>query len=112
MKVLHIISSGGMFGAEAVILNLTRTLNDGPHRSILGVFSNVSNPNVQLHERAVEEGIESHLISCDGQMDRRAIARIRQLAVETGADVVHAHGFKADIYVYLALRSTTMPFVS
>ena len=112
MKVLHIISSGGMFGAEAVILNLTRTLNDGPHRSILGVFSNVSNPNLQLHERAMEEGIESHLISCDGQIDRRAIASIRELAAQTAADVVHAHGFKADIYVYLALRKARIPFVS
>ena len=29
MKVLHIISSGGMYGAEAVILNLSRTLRRG-----------------------------------------------------------------------------------
>jgi len=112
MRVLHIISSGGMYGAEAVILNLTRTLNDGQHRSMLGVFSNVSNPNLQLHEKAIEEGIESHLIQCDGQIDRSAIKSIRELAARTGADVVHAHGFKADIYVYLALRGTRTPFVS
>jgi glycosyltransferase involved in cell wall biosynthesis len=112
MRVLHIISSGGMYGAEAVILNLSRTLNDGRHRSMLGVFSNVSNPNLQLHEIALEEGIESHLISCDGQIDRTAIANIRELAARTGADVVHAHGFKADIYVYLALGGTKTPFVS
>jgi len=112
MKVLHIISSGGMYGAEAVILNMSRTLNSGPHCSMLGVFSNVLNPNLQLHERAVEEGIESHLIACDAQVDRTAIASVRELAARTGADVVHAHGFKADIYVYLALRGTTIPFVS
>src|SRR6202041_1154368 len=112
MRVLHIISSGGMYGAEAVILNLSRTLNDGRHRSMLGVFSNVSNPNLQLHEIALEEGIESHLISCDGQIDRTAIANIRELAARTGADVVHAHGFKADIYVYVALGGTKTPFVS
>jgi glycosyltransferase involved in cell wall biosynthesis len=112
MRVLHIISSGGMYGAEAVILNLSRTLNDGRHRSMLGVFSNVSNPNLQLHEIALEEGIESHLISCDGQIDRTAIANIRELAARTGTDVVHAHGFKADIYVYLALGGTKTPFVS
>ena len=113
MKVLHIISSGGMYGAEAVILNMSRTLNSGSHRSAVGVFSNVSNPNVQLHERAVEEGIESHLTSCDGQMDRRAIARsCRKLAVGLVQICVHAHGFKADIYVYLALRGTAIPFVS
>jgi glycosyltransferase involved in cell wall biosynthesis len=112
MRVLHIISSGGMYGAEAVILNMSHTLNGGPHCSVLGVFSNSSNPNLQLHERAVEEGIESHLIPCDGQIDRTAVAGIRELAVRTGADIVHAHGFKADIYVYFALRATRIPFVS
>jgi glycosyltransferase involved in cell wall biosynthesis len=112
MKILHIISSGGMYGAEAVILNMSRTLNEGPHSSVLGVFSNSANPNLQLHESAAKEGIESHLILCRGQIDRTVIARIRELAVETGADVVHAHGYKADIYVYQALRAKNIPLVS
>lgn len=112
MKILHIISSGGMYGAEAVILNLSRALNESSHTSVLGVFSNSSNPNLQLHEAAIKEGIESHLIPCSGQFDRGVTARIRKLAVRTGADVVHAHGYKADVYVYFALRGTKTPFVS
>jgi glycosyltransferase involved in cell wall biosynthesis len=112
MRVLHVISSGGMYGAEAVIMNMSHTLNLGPHCSMLGVFSNLSNPNHQLHERAVEEGIESHLISCKGQIDLTAITSIRELAARTGADVVHAHGYKADIYVYFALRGSKIPCVS
>jgi hypothetical protein len=101
-----------MYGAEAVILNLSRFLNAGPHCSMVGVFSNSSAPNHHLHERAVKEGIESYLIPCKGQVDRTTIANIRELAVRTGADVVHAHGYKADIYVYLALRGSGIPFVS
>jgi glycosyltransferase involved in cell wall biosynthesis len=112
MKILHIISSGGMYGAEAVILNMSRTLNEGSHCSMLGVFSNSSNPNLQLHESAAREGIESNLIPCKGQLDRTAIASIRELAARTGADIVHAHGYKADIYVYLALRGLGIPLVS
>jgi len=112
MRVLHIISSGGMYGAEAVILNISHSLNSGSDRSLLGLFSNSSNPNHQLHERAVKEGIESHLIPCKGQIDRTAIASIRELAVQTHADIVHAHGYKADIYVYFALRRSRIPFVS
>ena len=112
MKILHIISSGGMYGAEAVILNLSRTLNQAGHSSTLGVFSNSANPNLQLHARATKEGIESHLIPCKGQIDRKVTARIRELAALTHADVVHAHGYKADVYVWLALRGSGMPFVS
>jgi len=112
MKILHIISSGGMYGAEAVILNMSRTLNRGPHRSMLGVFSNSSNPNHQLHERAMKEDIASNLIPCKGQIDGTTATSIRELAARTETDVVHAHGYKADIYVYLALRRLGIPLVS
>jgi glycosyltransferase involved in cell wall biosynthesis len=111
-KVLHIISSGGMYGAEAVILNLSRTLNEGAHKSMLGVFSNLSQPNLQLYEIATKEGIEAHTISCQGQIDRTVPAAIRTLAQQTGATVIHAHGYKADIYVYLAMRGSPTPIVS
>jgi glycosyltransferase involved in cell wall biosynthesis len=101
-----------MYGAEAVILNLSRTLNEGPHRSMLAVFLNSSNPNLQLYESATREGIESHLIQCGGPIDRAAVAGIRDLVSNTGADVVHAHGYKADIYAYVALRGSGTPLVS
>ena len=112
MRVLHVISSGGMYGAEAVILNMSRILNEGVHRSTLAVFQNSSNPNLQLHETALKEGVESHLIPCTGRLDQTAVRRIRDLAVQAGADVVHAHGYKADLYVYFALRRSSIPLVS
>ncbi len=112
MRVLHVISSGGMYGAEAVILNLARAMEGGAHSIALGVFDNSPNANLQLYEAAVKQGVESHLIRCSGQVDRGAVARVRELARETRADVVHAHGFKADIYVWLALRGAGVPLVS
>ena len=101
-----------MYGAEAVILNMSRSLREGGHQSVLGVFANSDNPNAQLHERALEEGIESHLIPCSGQVDLRVMERIRELVKRTRADVVHSHGYKADIYVYSALRRTDTPYIS
>lgn len=112
MKILHIISSGGMYGAEAVILNLSRTLNESGNASVLGVFANSKNLNLQLHEQALAEGIESHLIPCSGQIDRAAIKELRDLAIRSRADVVHAHGFKGDIYSYFAFRHMKIPLVS
>jgi glycosyltransferase involved in cell wall biosynthesis len=112
MRILHIISSGGMYGAEAVILNLSRTLNEQGHSSLLGIFSNSSRPNLELHEHALAEGLESHLIVCNGQVDRTVPASIRALAASTNADLIHAHGYKADVYAYLAMRKTSTPLVS
>jgi glycosyltransferase involved in cell wall biosynthesis len=112
MRILQLISSGGMYGAEAVILNLSRTLNQQGHTSLLGIFSNSTNPNLQLHDLAQQEGIESHLISCRGQLDRTVPATIRALAAATNADLIHAHGYKADVYAYIAMRRTNTPLVS
>ena len=91
---------------------MSRTLNEGSHSSVLGVFSNSANPNLQLHEAAAREGIESHLIPCNGQIDRTVPTSIRDLAARTNADIVHAHGYKADIYTYFALRGSDLPLVS
>jgi glycosyltransferase involved in cell wall biosynthesis len=101
-----------MYGAEAVILNMSRMLTESGHESVLGVFANSSNPNLQLHEAAMKEGLESHLIPCSGQIDLSVAAKIRKLVSETRADVVHAHGYKADIYVYFALRAASVPIIS
>jgi glycosyltransferase involved in cell wall biosynthesis len=101
-----------MYGAEAVILNMSHTLNQGAHSSVIGVFSNSANPNLQLHEAATKQGIESHLIQCNGQIDRTVATSIRELVARTDTDVVHAHGYKADIYTYFALRNSKTPFVS
>jgi glycosyltransferase involved in cell wall biosynthesis len=113
MKVLHLISSGGMYGAEAVILNLSRALNaTGEHSSLLGVFANSGHPTPQLHQVALAAGIDSHLISCRGQLDRSVPSSLRSLIQGTGADLIHAHGYKADVYAWLALRRAGVPLVS
>lgn len=112
MKILHVISSGGMYGAEAVILNLCRALNRRGHRSVLGVFSNSANPNVELYEYARNNDIDAHLMTCKGRLDPGTVARIRELLAQTGADVVHAHGYKADLYACFALRGSNVALVS
>jgi glycosyltransferase involved in cell wall biosynthesis len=101
-----------MYGAEAVILTLMRELRGGPHRSALGVFQNSSQAPAQLYERAVGEGLETYSLGCRGQVDLALVRAIRELVRRCGADVVHAHGYKADVYVYLALRGGKTAMVS
>jgi glycosyltransferase involved in cell wall biosynthesis len=101
-----------MYGAESVILNLARGLRTAGHQCFLAVFANSPNPNLQLHYRAVEEGIPSFQFPCRGQFDRAAIHRLRELAADTNADIIHAHGYKADAYSCFAMRKYGLPLVS
>ncbi len=112
MKVLHLISSGGMYGAEAVILSLSRTFNQIGESCSLGVFQNSPNTVPELHQVALQQGLDSHLIACQGQLDRQVPARLRDLARRTGADVIHAHGYKADVYAWLAFRKSRIPLLA
>lgn len=105
MNVLHVISSGGMYGAEAVILNLSHELNGSKlHHSSLAVFSHAGLPAPVLHEVASQAGVGSELVPCAGQADFAVAGRLRALATRLGVDVVHAHGYKADLYTYVAFR--------
>ena len=112
MKILHVISSGGMYGAEAVILDLARSLRRAGHTCLLGVFANAARRNTELEVRAAAEGLETHLIPCSGQMDRTVPGRLRDLVRSTNSDVVHSHGYKADVYAYWALRGADTPLVA
>ncbi len=114
MKILHLISSSGMYGAEAVILNLMREFNaDAEHRCALAVFHHPDQPRPALYDAALSNGIDPqlvHLLPCRGQLDAGVNARLRKLAEDV--DVLHAHGYKADIYSAFARKGTGPALVS
>ena len=112
MKVLHIISSGGLYGAEAVILNLSQAFQQQGDRSEIAIFDNQPHPNDELQAAALERSITTYSVPCHGQLDLSVPARIRDLVRSVKADVVHAHGYKADLYAWAALRTRTIPLVS
>ena len=98
-----------MYGAEAVILNLSHVLERQADRSVIASFDNASR---QLHERAVAEGLTSVLIPCQGQFSPETLQAIRAVVKERRIDVLHAHGYKADLYSWAALRSSGVALVS
>ena len=111
MRVLHLISSGGMYGAEAVILNLSRALNEmrgkgERHCSILAPFTSETQPNFDLFAAAARDGVDAQPILCRGQLDASVPGRILELARQVRADVVHSHGYKADVYGLIAMRKS------
>ncbi len=116
MKVLHLISSGGMYGAEAVILSLLAERNRAePNSCALAIFHNPNAPPPMLHAVARERGFAAellHLVSCRGQLDPRVPAQLRTLASCFGAEIVHTHGYKADIYAAITWRGSAPTLVS
>jgi len=112
LKVLQLISSGGYYGAENMLLNLCASQEAAGCRNSLLLFYNVHVPNVEFYERARRRGISVRMVHCRGRADWRAVREIKQYIAEDGIDLVHTHGYKADLYGYFAARGAEKSVVA
>jgi glycosyltransferase involved in cell wall biosynthesis len=112
VRVLQLISSGGYYGAENMLLNLCARQEETGCRPSLVLFYNVHVPNVEFYERARRRGISVRMVHCKGRADWHAVGQIKEIIHEDAIDLVHAHGYKADLYGYVAAKSATRPVVA
>jgi glycosyltransferase involved in cell wall biosynthesis len=104
MKILHLLSSGGYYGKENVVVNLCSALEKLGCAGEVGAFLNSQAPNDAVVSRARREGLTARSFACHGRVDPRAVRTIREHIVSQQIDLVHTHDYKADLYGYLAAR--------
>jgi len=112
MKVLHLISSGGMYGAENVVGALARDLEQMGCWVRVGVFHNEHCPDNNVADELERRGASVVRIPCRGRVDRGAIRQIREIVRAEQVRLVHSHGYKSDIYGYLACRRLGVPIMA
>jgi glycosyltransferase involved in cell wall biosynthesis len=112
MKVLHLISSGGMYGAENVVAALARDLEQMGCWVRVGVFQNAHCPDNNVADQLERCGASVIRIPCRGRVDRGAIQQIREIVRGQQVQLVHSHGYKSDIYSYLACRRLGVPMMA
>ena len=105
MRILHLISSGGLFGAERVAVELSKSLKRTYHcEPILGVIRNVYNPHEEISEEAKRNGIAYTVFSCRSQLDLKLAFSIREFIKKNRIDIIHCHGYKSNFYGLLASK--------
>ncbi|HEY2169307.1 MAG TPA: glycosyltransferase family 4 protein [Candidatus Angelobacter sp.] len=112
VKVLQLISSGGYYGAENMLLNLCASQQKAGCQNSLMIFYNVHVPNVEFYERARRRGLSVRMVHCQGRADWRAVRQIEECIQEDGIQLLHTHGYKADLYGYVAARRSRKPIVA
>jgi glycosyltransferase involved in cell wall biosynthesis len=112
VKVLQLISSGGYYGAENMLLNLCASQQKAGCQNSLMLFYNVHAPNIEFYERARRRGLSVRMAHCQGRADWRAVRQIEECIQEDGIEVLHTHGYKADLYGYVAARRSGRPIVA
>ncbi len=112
MKVLHLISSGGFYGAERVIVTLSESMTRMGHESTVAVFHNSHRPNTEVAVNARSRNLPVELIHCNARFDWTAVHTLRTVMEQTAPQILHTHGYKADLYGYLAGRASKAALIS
>ena len=97
MRVLHLIDSGGLYGAEQVLLTLMSGLLAGGHEPILGSLRTPGEPARPVELEARQRGVQVWPIELAWSFSGRAMRELASRAAGESVAVIHSHGYKANI---------------
>ena len=110
-RVAHLHSTLGVYGAERWTYALLKHLNPQQFESI--VISVGTKPGADSFYRLMTaEGFSAFHIAIPGKLNPRAVLQLRRLLVRRGINILHTHGFKADVLGYFATRGLPVRLVS
>lgn len=107
LTILQVISQRHLSGAERVCLMLSEALQRRGHRVVL-----VCKKDTAMLEEAARRGIETRTPGVSGKFNPLVALRLRRIAREIGADVIHTHLSTASQWGGTTGRITGIPVVS
>jgi len=110
--VLQLRSSIGFFGAENVIAELAKQLSNSNYHPIVGVMEDKRSPHIELAEVAERYNLETKKFKCSRQFNLSTALAIRSFIDQRGIDIIHSHGYKANIYSLLAASFKNVKLVA
>lgn len=113
MRVVHLIDSGGFYGAEVMLLNLCiEQKKQGMNVEVISIGTpNQTTKPIEL--KLEESDIKVHPWRMHALPDLRESFKILSYCMHTNTDVIHSHGYKGNILMGLVpKRMRKIPVVS
>jgi glycosyltransferase involved in cell wall biosynthesis len=111
MRILHLIHSEGVYGAELILFYLAHELQQLGHEPIVGSIHDPGSPETSFEQAASAWGLPVEQIRIPPRPTpgvlRSVLGKIRMLA----PDVLHSHGYKADILLGMLPRRLRGPML-
>jgi glycosyltransferase involved in cell wall biosynthesis len=107
MKPLHVVQFGSgnaLYGAERWILALLRNLDPARVRSTVVTLKDGPDCPTALVDEASRQGFPARPIDAPGRLSGAGVRAFGDLCRSGDVDIVHAHGYKPDVYGLLARR--------
>lgn len=93
----QIISTGGLYGAERVVLELSQFLRDNGHAPHVLILD--SPGATQLHVAAQKLDLQAVIVPCRGAFDAASVRWVQAYVTAKGVQLAHSHGYKSDFWL-------------
>ncbi len=111
-KILQLRSHAGFFGVERLVLELTQALEVLGYQMTVGIIENSSHPSHEFYRVATKMGLPVHRFKSQGAVDLNTLRALKSIVTAKEIDIIHSHGYKADIYAWLIKNHTQCKIIS
>jgi glycosyltransferase involved in cell wall biosynthesis len=112
MRILHLIHSEGVYGAERVLLYLAREQQRLGHVPIVGSIRDPDTGETPFEALAASWGLQVKRIRVSPRPTPGVVRSILRTTRELELDVLHSHGYKANILLGPLPRSWRGPMLT
>ena len=112
-RVLHLLESGGLYGAEHVVLNLSDQMKlAGEFEPVIGCIVQRQDEEVALYDEARRRGLAAERLTLNNLLLARDAPRVAMWLRAQNIDLVHSHGYKATVFGDLVRRLARIPITA
>lgn len=113
MKVMHFIDSGGLYGAESVLLNLSELMaSSGRYQPVVGCIVPSMETQNDLYDKALELGLQAEKVVIRNTMLFVDLPRAARKLKSLGVELIHSHGYKPSVFGYVVKKMTGIEVMS
>ncbi len=112
MRILHLIHSEGVYGAERILLYLAREQQRRGHDPVIGSIGPPEVGPKELETIAKSSGLTVVPIRIASRPTPRVIRSLLRTVRDIAPDVLHSHGYKADILLGFLPRRARGPMLT
>ena len=105
ITILHLIDSGGLYGAEIMLLNLVAEQVQQGMRPIIASIGDPSCGEKPLEREASRRGLHIEIFRMRRGPNFAGALRILRYAQRAGVEILHSHGYKGNILFGLMPKS-------
>jgi glycosyltransferase involved in cell wall biosynthesis len=113
MKILHLIDSGGLYGAEKMLLSLASEQLISGEAPVIGSIRKLNIDEKPIDKEAKKRGICLKTFPMRQGVNLRGMLSILKFAKKNKFNIIHSHGYKTNILLgFLPLSIRGIPMIS